>query len=81
MAKKQIKPYILVEDEYFIPEKTSDVFKEVKKSTEDGILDKKEQDNILKEIEEAQKANAELRDIVLHMVTKGAKMSNNKEHL
>lgn len=29
MAKKQIKPYILVEDEYFTAEKTNDVFKEV----------------------------------------------------
>jgi hypothetical protein len=29
MAKKQIKPYIFVENEYFIPEKTSDVFMEV----------------------------------------------------
>lgn len=29
MAKKQVKPYIIVENEYFIPEKTSDVFMEV----------------------------------------------------
>ena len=29
MAKKQIKPYIIVENEYFIPEKTSDIFREV----------------------------------------------------
>jgi hypothetical protein len=29
MAKKQINPYIIVDGEYFIPEKTSDVFMEV----------------------------------------------------
>lgn len=29
MPKKKIKPYILVDDEYFIPEKTNDVFMEV----------------------------------------------------
>ncbi len=29
MAKKQVKPYILIDDEYFIPEKTNDVFREV----------------------------------------------------
>ena len=29
MAKKQIKPYITIDGEYFIPEKTSDVFMEV----------------------------------------------------
>jgi len=29
MTKKQVKPYILIDNEYFIPEKTSDVFKEV----------------------------------------------------
>ena len=29
MAKKQVKPYILVDDEYFTAEKTNDVFKEV----------------------------------------------------
>ncbi|MFN0202625.1 MAG: hypothetical protein ACKVTZ_13965, partial [Bacteroidia bacterium] len=29
MAKKQIKPYILTHNEYFIAEKTSDVFMEV----------------------------------------------------
>jgi hypothetical protein len=29
MAKKQVKPYIIIHDEYFIAEKTSDVFMEV----------------------------------------------------
>jgi rubrerythrin len=29
MAKKQIKPYIIIDDEYFTPEKMNDVFKEV----------------------------------------------------
>ena len=29
MPKKQINPYIFIENEYFIPEKTSDVFMEV----------------------------------------------------
>jgi len=29
MAKKQIKPYIIIDDDYLIPEKTSDVFMEV----------------------------------------------------
>ncbi len=29
MAKKQIKPYILLDEEYFVPQKTNDVFKEV----------------------------------------------------
>lgn len=29
MAKKQVKSHILIDEEYFIPEKTSDVFKEV----------------------------------------------------
>jgi len=29
MAKKELKPYILIEEEYFTAEKTSDVFKEV----------------------------------------------------
>lgn len=29
MAKKQVNPYIIIHNEYFIPEKTSDVFKEV----------------------------------------------------
>lgn len=29
MAKKQIKPYIIIDEEYFVPQKTNDVFKEV----------------------------------------------------
>ena len=29
MVKKQIKPHITIDGEYFIPEKTSDVFMEV----------------------------------------------------
>jgi len=44
MAKKQIKPYIIIDDEYFLAEKTSDVFKEVEFKYEakswDGVLPK-----------------------------------------
>ena len=44
MAKKQIKEYIIIDDEYFLAEKTSDVFKEVefKYQTKswDGVLPK-----------------------------------------
>jgi hypothetical protein len=42
----------------------NDVFKEVKKDLEDGIIDRDEQKRILKEIDEAQIANAKLKDIV-----------------
>lgn len=44
MAKKQIKPYIIIDDEYFLAEKTSDVFKEVEFKYQvkswDGVLPK-----------------------------------------
>ena len=44
MKKRQIKPYILIDDEYFTPEKTSDVFKEVEfkyiTNSWDGVLPK-----------------------------------------
>jgi len=47
----------------------SDVFRVVKESIADGIITQEEKEKILKEIEEAQKANAQLKDIVLHLVT------------
>lgn len=44
MTKRQVKPYILVEEEYFTPEKTHDVFKEVEfvyeTKTWNGVLPK-----------------------------------------
>jgi hypothetical protein len=45
----------------------SDVFREIKRAIEDGVIDEDEQRKILKEIDEAQKANAELKDRVLHV--------------
>ena len=48
----------------------SDVFRVVKNSMSDGIIDEDERAAILKEIEEAQKANAKLKDLVLHLATK-----------
>ena len=48
----------------------SDVFRVVKQSMADGIIDEEERALILKEIEEAQKANAKLKDLVLHLATK-----------
>jgi|GEM_PF-2804231 len=44
----------------------SDVFRVVKKAIEDGVIDELEQESILKEIDEAQTANAELKNLVLH---------------
>ena len=48
----------------------SDVFRVVKNSMSDGIIDENERAAILKEIEEAEKANAQLKDMVLHLATK-----------
>ena len=45
----------------------SDVFRVVKSAIEDGKIDKEDKEKILKEIDEAQKANAELKDLVLHI--------------
>ncbi|MEN4053799.1 phage regulatory CII family protein [Sulfurimonas sp. NWX79] len=47
----------------------SDVFRVVKKAMSDGTIDEEERAEILKEIEEAQKANARLKDLVLHLAT------------
>jgi cyanate lyase len=47
----------------------SDVFRVVKEAMADGIIDEAEQKAILKEIEDAQKANARLKDMVLHLAT------------
>lgn len=47
----------------------SDVFRVVKKAMEDGKIKDDEREDILKEIDEAQKANAELKDLVLHIAT------------
>ena len=48
----------------------SDVFRVVKESISDGVIDEDEKAAILKEIEEAQKANARLKDMVLHLASK-----------
>ncbi len=48
----------------------SDVFRVVKQSMADGIIDKDERKKILKEIDEAQIANAKLKDRVLHIAIK-----------
>jgi len=48
----------------------ADVFKAVKVAMSDGEVTPQERDIILKEIEEAQSANAELKDLVLHLSTK-----------
>lgn len=45
----------------------SDVFRVVKSAIEDGKIDKEDKEKIIKEIDEAQKANAELKDLVLHI--------------
>jgi len=45
----------------------SDVFRVVKESIADKVITQEEQEAILKEIEEAQKANAQLKDMVLHL--------------
>ncbi len=51
----------------------SDVFRVVKESIADKVITQEEQEAILKEIEEAQKANARLKDMVLHLVTQEEK--------
>jgi len=48
----------------------ADVFRVVKKSMSDGVIDEDEKASILKEIEEAQRANARLKDLVLHLASK-----------
>ena len=48
----------------------SDVFRVVKEAMSDGVISKNEKASILKEIEEAQKANAVLKDKVLHLASK-----------
>nr|WP_165375099.1 phage regulatory CII family protein [Malaciobacter halophilus] len=48
----------------------SDVFRVVKKAIEDDQITPEEKEAILKEIDEAQKANAELKDRVLHIAIK-----------
>lgn len=45
----------------------ADVFREVKKSIADGVITEDERKRILKEIDEAEKANAELKDTVLQL--------------
>lgn len=45
----------------------SDVFRVVKSAIEDGKIDKEDKEKIIKEIDEAQVANAELKDRVLHL--------------
>jgi len=47
----------------------SDVFRVVKMAISDDVITQEERESILKEIEEAQKANAELKDLVLHLAT------------
>ena len=44
----------------------NDVFSVVKRAIADDIITPKEREEILKEIDEAQQANAELKDMVLH---------------
>ena len=51
----------------------SDVFRVVKESIADKVITQEEQEAILKEIEEAQKANAQLKDLVLHLATQEEK--------
>lgn len=48
----------------------ADVFSTVKRAIEDGVITEDERGAILKEIDEAQKANAELKDTVLHIAIK-----------
>lgn len=44
----------------------NDVFNVVKRAIADDVITPQEREAILKEIDEAQKANAELKDLVLH---------------
>lgn len=50
----------------------NDVFKITKMSIANGVISSEEQEAILKEIDEAQKANAQLKDMVLHIVIKNS---------
>lgn len=45
----------------------ADVFREVKQDMADGMISNEERTRILKEIDEAQVANAKLKDLVLHL--------------
>jgi hypothetical protein len=51
----------------------NDVFRVVKQAIADGVITPEEKAAILKEIEEAETANAELKDLVLHTAIKQAK--------
>lgn len=51
----------------------SDVFRTVKRAIEDGVIDNEERENILKEINEADVANAKLKDTVLHIAISESK--------
>lgn len=48
----------------------NDVFKAVKMAIADDTITVQEREAILSEIDEAQKANAELKDLILHIATK-----------
>jgi len=48
----------------------SDVFRVVKESMSDGVIYEDEKAAILKEIDDANKANARLKDLVLHLARK-----------
>lgn len=50
----------------------NDVFKITKMSIANGVISSEEQEAILKEIDEAQKANAQLKDMFLHIVIKNS---------
>lgn len=50
----------------------NDVFKIIKMSMANGVISSEEQEAIVKEIDEAQKANAQLKDMVLHIVIKNS---------
>lgn len=50
----------------------NDVFKITKMSIANGVISSEEQAAILKEIDEAQKANAQLKDMVMHIVIKNS---------
>jgi len=45
----------------------SDVFKSVKQALEDGVITTSERDNILKEIDESERASAELREQIKNL--------------
>jgi len=47
----------------------ADVFRVVKNAMQDGTISEDEKEEILKEIDEAQKANAILKDTILHLAT------------